>query len=125
MAFSPEIQKNLVRAAAITGVMAAALGCLSIEQMAPLVEGHVAHFGIQNGAPHPQLLRGRELYVTQCIRCHTVEPVNRYSLEEWAEILPEMAKETKLTRADMQALRSYIHAAHAAMSLPPETPPAH
>ena len=55
-----------------------------------------------------QLSQGRQLYVTKCAKCHTPEPVKKYSRAEWHKIMPEMVEETNLNAADTAALQAYI-----------------
>lgn len=56
----------------------------------------------------PQLARGRFIYVTKCTKCHSPEPVAKYSLTEWQKIMPEMVEETKLNAADAAAVTAYV-----------------
>lgn len=56
----------------------------------------------------PELARGRTIYVTKCAKCHAPEPVAKYSLAKWHEIMPEMAEETKLSPADTAAVMAYV-----------------
>lgn len=55
-----------------------------------------------------QLARGRTIYVTKCTKCHSPEPVAKYSLTEWQTIMPEMVEETKLNAADAAAVTAYV-----------------
>jgi len=93
------------------------VGCVSLDQLAPPVDDAM----ILAGAGHPldpqALVRGREIYLNRCIGCHSVEPVDRYSLGQWEMILPEMAAEAKLNRVQTADLQGYISAAHRFMSL--------
>jgi len=81
-------------------------GCVSLEQMAPPVEQLSA-----SAATVGNLRLGREIYVTRCTKCHSAEPVRRYSSDDWQnDIIPEMAAKTKLNSAETAALRGYIFA---------------
>ncbi|MFZ4766810.1 MAG: hypothetical protein ACOYMN_17805 [Roseimicrobium sp.] len=80
--------------------------CVSLEQAAPHAETlpQRAHVGTLS-----QISHGRVLYVTKCAKCHSVEPVKKYSTVRWEEqILPEMAEETKLTHEECAAVRAYV-----------------
>src|SRR5687768_9621980 len=77
-------------------------GCMSLEEMAP----PVAALGGGGGQSPESLSRGRHTYLTACAKCHTVEPIGRYSLDKWEEILPEMSEESKLTAAEESDLRA-------------------
>jgi mono/diheme cytochrome c family protein len=70
-------------------------------------------------AASADVARGRQLYVTSCAKCHSPEPVRRYSAADWQKrILPEMAELTKLTAAETAAVEAYVLAVLA------ESPPA-
>lgn len=84
--------------------MASALAaCVSLEQSAPPVEM------LAGGGNHAALNTGRDIYITRCAKCHTVEPVTKYSLKEWGEILPDMAERSHLSAADAQSVTAYVH----------------
>jgi mono/diheme cytochrome c family protein len=91
----------LLLIAALTGG-----SCVSLEQAAPLVETLPLRLRAGTSA---QLAHGRELYITKCAKCHSVEPVRKYPLAQWEhEILPEMNEETKLTPQESAAVRAYV-----------------
>ncbi|OAI57971.1 hypothetical protein AYO49_01645 [Verrucomicrobiaceae bacterium SCGC AG-212-N21] len=88
------------------GAALSAGSCVSLEQYAPLVESvpMQARVGSAN-----QLEHGRDIYITKCAKCHSVEPVKKYPLHQWEqEILPEMSEETKLSPAEVAAVRAYV-----------------
>ena len=59
--------------------------------------------------PLSQLLHGREIYITKCAKCHSVEPVTKYPLAQWEyDILPEMNEETNLDAEEAAAVRAYV-----------------
>lgn len=72
----------------------------SLEEMAPTPVG--------TGPRSAQLQRGREIYITKCARCHSVEPVGKYTAAHWREIMPEMIEETNLNSEDAAAVNAYI-----------------
>ena len=78
--------------------MAFVTGCVSLETAAPPVAT----------LPSPELDQGRLLYISKCAHCHTVEPVAKYSLTRWDEILPDMSERTKLDSAQSLAVRAYV-----------------
>jgi mono/diheme cytochrome c family protein len=96
-------------------------GCVSIEQIAPPVQGAIIETGRAQGVSADVLERGRMIYLNQCAKCHTAEPVDRYSLLQWQKILPEMNEEAKLNRAQAAEVEAYIRAAHRTMSMNAET----
>jgi len=82
------------------------VACVSLEQSAPLPE--TLPTAKHAGTPS-QLAQGREIYITKCAACHSVEPVRKYSRAEWEhEIMPDMAEETNLTPAETAAVIAYI-----------------
>jgi mono/diheme cytochrome c family protein len=96
--------KKLILRALLPPVALVATSCVSLEQAAP----PPAALPLSSGARLGQLDRGRELYVTKCARCHSVEPVTRYSAQEWREIVPDMAQKAKLNSADEAAVDAYV-----------------
>ena len=89
-----------IRAALLLAVLSIA-ACVSLEQAAP----PVAQLG---GADHSQLYMGREIYITRCAKCHSVEPVTKYSLQHWVDIMPKMARKTHLNEAETAAVLAYV-----------------
>ena len=51
---------------------------------------------------------GRRIFLTQCTRCHGVRPIQKYSAEEWREILDDMSGRAKLDAAQRAQLRAYV-----------------
>ncbi len=83
-------------------------GCVSTEKAAP----PVASFAVPpSGSKRAQLEQGREIYVTKCAKCHSPEPVHRYSPSRWGDILVDMIDEAKLNSAESAAVRAYVFAA--------------
>ena len=89
-------------------------GCMTTRQLAPPVEdittagmeaeGVGAHSFYETAA----LTRGRDIYLTQCISCHAPEPIDRYTLDQWREILPDMAHEARLNESQISDLSTYV-----------------
>ena len=81
-------------------------GCVSIEQAAPpvIMLGQQA----SSTSKRAMLEQGRLIYITRCAKCHSVEPVSRYSRLRWDTILPKMADKTKLSAADEEAVHLYV-----------------
>lgn len=89
-------------------IAAAALaGCVSVEKAAPPVATLAAQ---PSGAKRAQLEQGRTIYITKCAKCHSPEPVKRYSATRWDAILNEMTDETKLDPTESAAVRAYVFA---------------
>ncbi|MHC5007560.1 MAG: hypothetical protein ACYTGF_09415, partial [Planctomycetota bacterium] len=66
----------------------AVIGCATIEELAPPVGGLTMREGKTMGVSADNLERGRAIYITQCARCHSPEPVTRYTEAQWRETLP-------------------------------------
>ncbi|MEZ0277410.1 MAG: hypothetical protein ACAH88_21035 [Roseimicrobium sp.] len=82
--------------------------CVSLEEMAPPVASLPRH---SSSASTVQLAHGRDIYITKCAKCHSVEPVLKYPVSQWEhEILPEMSEETNLSSQEVAALSAYVRA---------------
>ena len=91
------------------------IGCATLEQLAPPLPSpgppgspNAISLGSISDASLQQAKRGRRIYITECIKCHSPEPVTRYSQVEWNEILPRMAEESKLPPEQMADIAAYI-----------------
>lgn len=110
MSKESSLARVLLLLAALTGG-----SCVSLEQAAPPVAMLAPAMVNKNSA---RLSLGRDIYVTRCAKCHSVEPVTKYSRAKWEnDILPEMAEETNLTASEAEAVKAYVLAVL-------ETPPA-
>jgi mono/diheme cytochrome c family protein len=61
-----------------------------------------------------RLEAGRAVYLgeTKCVRCHHPKAVNDYAAEKWTtNILPRMAKKSKLTPQEYDDVQAYVLAA--------------
>lgn len=99
---------NKPRTLAFLLVLSLLFGCASLDEIAPPI--HQLGLTLQPSllANVPQLEQGRQIYITSCTRCHSPERITRYSRLEWDEILPEMILETKLDRAEAEAVEAYV-----------------
>lgn len=94
------------------------VGCVSLERLAPPVEQIVTMDAATAGIDHGAIARGRGVYLTRCIDCHNLEPVEEYSLDQWRDVIvPEMAGEAKLDAGQTSDLLAYLSAAHRFISL--------
>ena len=103
----------LTLAVAALGMFALFSGCMTLEQMAPPVEGKFRMIAARDGVDVATLELGRQIYLSDCVKCHSVEPISRYSAKRWRSILPEMALETKLDERQTEAVEAYVMLAHA------------
>ena len=68
-------------------------------------------------APQSRLERGYQLHQAKCAKCHAFENPADYGVEELThEIMPVMARKSKLEAADADAVLAYLLAAR---KLPP------
>ena len=84
----------------VLAIPAAVASCVSTGTNAPANSGAAS-----NDTPHEL---GRRIYRTKCAKCHAPEPVKRYSMAEWEELMPEMIEETRLDPAESAAVWTYI-----------------
>lgn len=110
--------RRLAIMAISVAAMHAIAGCKSLTQLAPPVNPAVVSAGEKRGASNDTLAEGRRLYVTKCAACHTPEPVDGHTPEQWAGILPRMGKEAKLTPEQLAAVHAYVLAARDTLVLP-------
>lgn len=62
------------------------------------------------GADFAQLSAGREVYVGNCGGCHRLSRPGERTAANWAEHLPQMAKEAELTSEETAAVTAYLTA---------------
>lgn len=93
------------------------IGCVSLDQMAPPIDQTMADYGQKRGISAGSLSAGRQVYLNRCAGCHSIEPIGRYSLEQWEVIVPEMAPEAKLDSAQTDHLLRYIRTARQMIAL--------
>jgi mono/diheme cytochrome c family protein len=89
-------------------VPALLIGCASLTDLAPEVDEPALRYAAAHDIDAEQVHRGRLIYITECVRCHSPEPVTAYSLEHWLGILPRMADITALSPEDTEAVRAYV-----------------
>lgn len=90
-------------------------GCMSTDEMAPPVHAEMVRVAERRGYEHAALNRGRAIYLTDCSKCHSIEPIDRYSERKWKELGPDMADESKLTKAELDDLMAYLLSARETM----------
>ncbi|MHC4948604.1 MAG: hypothetical protein ACYTG1_10115 [Planctomycetota bacterium] len=83
-------------------------GCATTDELAPPPGPAVLALGAARGAGPETLDRGRTIYLTKCVRCHSPEAVARYPVSAWEAILPRMAGLTGLTDVEREDVRAYV-----------------
>jgi mono/diheme cytochrome c family protein len=84
------------------------IGCATIDELAPPVSALALREGEAMGVTAENLERGRTIYITNCARCHSPEPVAAYSEAQWRETLPRMSHESMLTAQEASDVRNYV-----------------
>jgi cytochrome c1 len=59
-----------------------------------------------------RLRKGRTLFVSRCIECHTLPVVSRYKESDWPCIVHEMGGRANLKPPESDAVLAYILVAH-------------
>lgn len=90
------------------GMFALFSGCMTLEQMAPPVGDKFQLVAARHSVDVATLELGREVYLSDCVKCHSVEPIARYSERRWHKILPRMASESELNDQRRAALEAYV-----------------
>jgi hypothetical protein len=60
-----------------------------------------------------QLEKGRLLFASRCIECHTLPTIKGYTDSQWPQLVDAMAPRASLDPAEREALLAYILAARA------------
>ncbi len=77
----------------------------------PVVTPAMAAVGTGKVATVTSLQNGRSILTTRCIACHGVQPLGKYSNEQWKGYVDTMAPRAKLSESEKQDLLAYISAA--------------
>jgi hypothetical protein len=88
-------------------------GCESTQRVPPPVTSQMAKVGATQHVDLAGLRRGRSLFVSRCIECHTLPAVSAHSVTEWPRLIDEMAGRANLKAEEQSALLAYILAARA------------
>ncbi|MCB0495478.1 MAG: hypothetical protein KDC79_05050 [Cyclobacteriaceae bacterium] len=55
-----------------------------------------------------ELQQGRDLYINYCGDCHKLYTPESYSVAQWQNIVPDMARKTNLTSAETELVLKYV-----------------
>lgn len=105
-----EKHRTVLSLAIVTGLgmFSLFLGCQTLEQRAPPVGEEFQKVADRHRVDVATLELGREIYLSECARCHSVEPIDRYSADRWRGILPRMSLETNLDERETDAVETYV-----------------
>lgn len=59
--------------------------------------------------PTGEAAEGLALYETNCVKCHELPVIGRYSKEKWQKIVPAMAKEAQLDAVQESKIAAYVN----------------
>jgi len=98
-----------VSGALLAGV--ALTACALVQNGVPPVTPAMIRTAVADNGSAGILLAGRELLARRCTGCHVLEPVVRYTAEEWPLRVKAMAARARLTSVQEQQIVSYLVAA--------------
>lgn len=58
----------------------------------------------------PTLIKGRAIYTGKCIKCHTANPVDRFTAARWEGILRSMIPKSKLSFEEASQVTAFVKA---------------
>lgn len=86
-------------------------GCASFQAGAPAITPAMVKVAQTSGDSLEKLERGRRLLAMRCTTCHALEPVGNYTVQEWSDIVEDMADRSGLKNDEQQEIRAYLAAA--------------
>ena len=63
---------------------------------------------ISASASLPDLLAGRQLYVSKCGSCHSLVLPEKHNAEEWQVLVDKMEKKSKITHEEKKLILNYL-----------------
>ena len=91
----------------------AATGCSTLQETAPPVSPQMAALGSASGISAESLEAGRRLMAMRCTSCHSLEPIVKYTAEEWLDIVDDMADRSGLDEIEEAQVANYLKTARA------------
>src|SRR6185503_16707800 len=86
----------IVRSAAVIAAGLLLHSCAAMQARGPDVSIELEDLARSLGFDPASLPQEREIFVTQCARCHASPEVHGYSMPQWEGILPRMSRRAKL-----------------------------
>jgi hypothetical protein len=83
-------------------------GCQTTESGAPTVDSLSLR---SRKIDLTTLEHGRSVFLRSCAECHQLQPIRKYSVSRWHEIVGIMAPRARLNSQDRAALEAYLVAA--------------
>ena len=60
------------------------------------------------GITQNDLIAGRKLYIANCSTCHNLHQPTEFTEAKWLELVPDMAKEAKLSDAEAKLIEQFV-----------------
>ena len=57
-----------------------------------------------------EMIAGKTIYDTRCIKCHEAQKIENFSKKEWEIILPNMMDKAKLSSEERTQVHAYVFA---------------
>ena len=86
-------------------------GCEALKSGAPPINPEMTRAAAANGDSMETLSNGRRLLAQRCTNCHGLEPIVKYTPEEWRTNVHRMADRAGLSEGDVHQVTSYLVAA--------------
>ena len=99
----------------LAGMVLLLAGCASFQAGAPAITPEMTKVAMSAGDSFEKLEKGRRLLATRCTTCHALEPVAKYTIQEWREIVCDMADRSGLKEEEQQEIQAYLNAARQAL----------
>ena len=101
--------------AAAAAAILAFTGCSTLDQTAPPVSPAMSAHASRQGVPASSLEVGRRVLATRCANCHSLEPIGKFSAEEWGEIVEDMSDRAGLNEEQKRQVTAYLQAARSVL----------
>ena len=104
---------NKLRQARLLAIPFVIAGCATMDNTRlPTVTAKMAGHGVSTES----LEAGRAVLATRCVSCHGLEPIAKYSENDWRRIVEGMGPRARLDAREERDLLAYLIAARAAVS---------
>jgi hypothetical protein len=95
----------------LAGFVVCVAGCASFQAGAPAITPAMVKVAQSAGGSLEKLESGRRLLAMRCTTCHVLEPVGNYTVQEWSDIVEDMADRSGLESEEQQEIQAYLTAA--------------
>jgi mono/diheme cytochrome c family protein len=92
-------------------LVAGLVGCEAMESGAPVINPQMTKAAAANGESIETIAAGRRLLATRCTNCHSLEPIAKYTSEQWKVNVLSMADRAGLREQETQRITAYLVAA--------------